>query len=162
MPLWFLLKNIISKLQSPLIRVPLSQTVFKINHSIQPISWLLFFYSWKCSLLSLLFDPGIFMKWEIKAAMQFWCLKKTLSNEVLTKPWLQGPSLALNYLWLWNVCTFLVDVLRVYVWGPHTSPDKSSTMKPEDAGCPLPLGVLKLEAYGFAQLFTDNEYVKNK
>lgn len=45
---------------------------------------------------------------------------------------------------------------------PHTSPEKSSTMKSEDAGCPLPLGVLKLEAYGFAQLLTDNEYVKNK
>lgn len=32
---------------------------------------------------------------------------------------------------------------------PHTSPDKSFIMKPEDAGCPLPLGVLKLEAYGY-------------
>lgn len=135
MPLYFFSKNIISKLQSPLIRVPLSQTVLEINHSVQPISWLLFFYSWKCSLLSLLFDPGIFMKWEIKAAMQFWCLKKTLSNEVLTKPWLQGPSLALNYLWHWNVCTFLVDVLRVYVWGaPHKS---RQVLHNEIRGCRL-------------------------
>lgn len=44
----------------------------------------------------------------------------------------------------------------------HTSLDKSSTMKSEDAGCPLSFGVLKLEAYGFAQLHTDNEYVKTK